>query len=79
MKGFQLDRFLKIQNLFFFGLLIGATIAFIWLINDFIMPLFWSVIFAIVFNPVQKKWLKIVKRKNIAYLLTLLIILIIIL
>lgn len=78
MKGFQLDRFLKIQNLFFFGLLIGATVAFIWLINDFIMPLFWAVVLAIVFNPVQKKWLEVVKRKNIASFLTLLSILIII-
>ncbi|MEX0652085.1 MAG: AI-2E family transporter [Candidatus Paceibacterota bacterium] len=78
MEHTHLTRFFTIQNTLFFGLLAFATIAFIWLIQDFILPIFWAVVLAIVFNPVQNKWLTILKNKTLSSLATLLTIIIII-
>lgn len=77
MEHSHLTKFLTIQNVLFFGLLAFGTVAFIWLIQDFIMPIFWAVVLAIVFNPVQHKWLAIVKNKTAASIATLLTIIII--
>ncbi|NQV93476.1 AI-2E family transporter [Candidatus Kaiserbacteria bacterium] len=77
MEHSHLARFLTIQNILFFGLLAFGTVAFIWLIQDFIMPIFWAVVLAIVFNPVQNKWLAIIKNKTASSVLTLLTIVII--
>jgi len=77
MEHSHLTRFLTVQNVLFFGLLSLGTIAFIWLIKDFIMPIFWAVVLAIVFNPLQNKYLTIFKNKTISSLATLLTIIII--
>lgn len=77
MEHPRLTRFFTVQNTFFFGLLALATVAFIWLIQDFIMPIFWAVVLAIVFNPVQNKWLLILGNKTAASFLTLFTIIIV--
>ncbi len=77
MERSHLTKFLTVQNVLFFGLLSLATIAFIWLIQDFIMPIFWAVILAIVFNPIQNKWLAIFKNKTLSSVLTLLTIVVV--
>ncbi len=77
MERSQLTQFFTVQNTFFFGLLTIATIAFIWLIQDFIMPIFWATILAIVFKPTQEKWLTVLKNKTLASLLTLLTIIVV--
>jgi len=75
----KLLQFKTVQNALFFGLLIFATIIFIWLIQDFIAPIFWAVVLAIVFNPLYKKLLRSVgNRKNIASLITIIAIIFIV-
>jgi predicted PurR-regulated permease PerM len=73
----DLRKFSVIQNVFFFGLLSATTVVFFWLIQDFIMPIFWAVILAIVFNPAQNKWLKFVRNKTLSSFLTILTIFIV--
>ncbi len=61
----------------FFILLVSiTTLAFLGLIRGFIMPLFWAVVLAIVFQPVQHWWLERTRgRPSVASLLTILTIL----
>lgn len=77
MEHSHLTRFLTVQNILFFGLLSLGTVAFIWLIQDFITPIFWAIVLAIVFSPVQNKWLAVLKNKTAASFLTLLTIVVI--
>jgi predicted PurR-regulated permease PerM len=49
------------QRIFFGVLLIGVTIAFVWLVRGFLHPIFWAVALGIVFFPMHTKvrdWLK---------------------
>jgi len=41
------------------------------------MPIFWAIVLAIVFNPLQNKWLTVFKNKTFASLLTMLFIIIV--
>jgi predicted PurR-regulated permease PerM len=45
-----------IERVFFFTLLILATLAFVGLLNVFIVPIFWAVTFAIVFEPLNRRF-----------------------
>ncbi|MBI2618134.1 AI-2E family transporter [Candidatus Kaiserbacteria bacterium] len=74
----RLGEFSIIQSILFFSLLVVGTSAFIWLINDFLMPIFWAIVLAIVFHPVHTKWLLLLKREALASLCTLLTIIVII-
>jgi predicted PurR-regulated permease PerM len=68
-----------IQNTFFVGLLILTTLAFFGLIQDFLMPLFWAVVLAILFEPVHQGWLRQTKeRSSLSAVLSVLTILIIV-
>lgn len=70
-------KFSTVQNSFFFGVLALATLAILWLLGGFIMPIIWAVIFGIVFYPIYKRLLRVFKnKKNLASFTTLLIILI---
>ncbi len=65
-----------IQNVFFFVLLITATLAFLAILFPFFEPILWAVTLAVLFSPVQKKLLQhLHNRENLTALLTLLIIL----
>ena len=77
MKHSHLTLFMTVQNVLFFGLLTLGTLAFIWLIQGFIMPIFWAVVLAIVFNPVQNKLLTVIGNKTLASFLTLLTIVVV--
>jgi len=72
--GHQISRLLTVQNILFFSLLAIATGAFIWLINDFLFPIFWAIVLAIVFHPVNRHLVRAFKSKIAASLLTILII-----
>ncbi len=78
MKYQRLTDFFTVQNSLFFGLLIFSTGIFIWLINDFLMPIFWAIVLAIVFHPVQQKWVSWIKNRSVASLLTILTIIVVI-
>ncbi|MBD3287778.1 AI-2E family transporter [candidate division KSB1 bacterium] len=43
-----------IKNSFFYLLLTITTVVFIWLLKDFLMPLFWAATFGVLFHPVFK-------------------------
>lgn len=44
-----------VERAFFFTLLIVATLAFFGLLNVFLIPIFWAVAFAIVFEPLNQR------------------------
>jgi predicted PurR-regulated permease PerM len=60
-----------IQQVWFFILLGVVTLAFLWLTLDFIEPVFWAAVLAIIFTPVQRQMENLVRgRKTLAALLT---------
>jgi predicted PurR-regulated permease PerM len=60
----------------FLLLVILTTLAFFWLIRAFLLPLFWAVVLAILFQPAQRWWLTRTRdRGSVAALLTILTIL----
>lgn len=68
-----------LQRILFFGVLLGITVFLVWLIHDFLMPIFWAVVFGIIFHPVQAWYLKKTgDKKNIATALSLITILIVV-
>jgi len=70
--------FLTIQNILFFGLLIGVTGLFVWLVSDYLSAIFWAVVFAIVFFPLYERWEKKLRYKSLASLITILTVVVII-
>lgn len=48
----------SMENGFFLALVILTTLAFFGLIATFLMPLFWAVVLAVVFQPVHQWWLR---------------------
>ena len=66
-----------IQYAFFLTLLLLVTLAFVGLIQDFLLPLFWAATLAIVFYPLYQ-WLqsRLGTRASLSALLTLGVILV---
>ena len=56
-------RFTTIQQSVFFGLLIIVTVGFLFLIRDFLMPVFWAIVFAIIFYPLYGWWLRVTRER----------------
>ncbi len=68
------DRPLQVG--FFLTLLVLTTLAFFGLIRDFLMPIFWAVVLAVIFHPLYRRLLAWVRgRRAIASILTMLAIL----
>jgi predicted PurR-regulated permease PerM len=61
-----------LQYTFFVALVLLVTLAFVGIIQDFLLPLFWAAILAIVFHPVYQ-WIqaRLGQRASLAALLTL--------
>lgn len=52
-----------------------VTAAFLWIISDLLMPVFWAVVLAVLFQPVNKRMLSLVKgRASLAAVLTTLVV-----
>lgn len=51
MKEMTADTFSIVQRVFFFGLLAGITLGFLWIIREFLMPVFWALVFAVLLYP----------------------------
>jgi predicted PurR-regulated permease PerM len=45
----------RIERAWFFIFLAAVTVAFLWLTLDFIEPVFWAAVLAIIFNPLQRQ------------------------
>jgi predicted PurR-regulated permease PerM len=68
-----------LQTGFFILLLALTTLAFFGLIRAFLMPLFWAVVLAVVFQPAQERWLQWTGgRGSLASILTMLTILLVV-
>jgi predicted PurR-regulated permease PerM len=69
----------SIRNAFFIILVVLTTLAFFGLIRAFLMPMFWAVVLAVIFDPVQAWWLRRTGgRPSAAALLTLLTIVVLV-
>jgi predicted PurR-regulated permease PerM len=44
-----------IQRAWFLIVLAVVTVAFLWLTLDFIEPVFWAAVLAVIFNPLQRQ------------------------
>jgi predicted PurR-regulated permease PerM len=66
----------RIQRNTFFVLLISITVAFFWVMLPFAAALFWALVLAIIFSPINQRFLRrMPRRHNVAALLTMLLIL----
>lgn len=69
----------KLETRTFLAMLVGVSLAFIWLMKPFFGPIFWAVAIALIFYPVREALSrKMGGRPNIVALLTLLICLVIV-
>ena len=67
------------HRIFFGVLLIVVTAAFIWLIRQFLQPIFWAVALAIVFYPVNQRLLRLLgQRRSLSAVLSVAIILLVV-
>jgi predicted PurR-regulated permease PerM len=67
----------SVQYAFFVALLLLVTLAFVGIIQDFLLPLFWAATLAIVFHPVYQRWQSLLgNRASVSALLTLCVILV---
>jgi predicted PurR-regulated permease PerM len=65
----------RIERAWFFILLAAVTVAFFWLTFDFIEPVFWAAVLAIIFNPLQRSLEELLQhRKTQAALLSTIVI-----
>jgi len=72
-------QFRTIQQSFFFGVLALVSITFLWIIHGFLMPIFWAIVFAILFYPLQRIWLVHTKeRAGLSSILSIVTILLIV-
>lgn len=56
--------FKRIQNYTFFGLLIGISILFLWMLRPYFYPVFWAAVLAALFNPLYRRLLRAVRDKQ---------------
>jgi predicted PurR-regulated permease PerM len=72
-------RGMVIQNVSFFLLVALTTVAFFGLIHDFLTPVFWAVVLATLFHPLQRRYVTVLGgRRALAALLTILTILVLV-
>lgn len=66
---------MNLQKAAFIALLTAVTLAFFGLLSGFVQPLFWSATLAVIFQPVHARTLILTsRRRNLAALLTLLVV-----
>jgi predicted PurR-regulated permease PerM len=67
-----------IQNASFLVLLALVTVGFAMVVWDFLRPLFWAAVLAVLFSPVQRLWLRVTKgRASVASILSVLTVLVV--
>ncbi len=65
----------RIERAWFFIFLTAVTVAFLWLTLDFIEPVFWAAVLAIIFNPLQRRLEELLRqRKTQAAIITTIVI-----
>jgi predicted PurR-regulated permease PerM len=64
--------FKGIQQLFFFGLLLGTSSVFLWMLGSYLLPIFWATVIAIIFYPLYEWFVvHLWQRKTLASLVTI--------
>lgn len=64
--------FKGVQQIFFFGLLLGTTSVFLWMLGSYLLPVFWAAVIAIIFYPIHRRILhRVGSRAGLASLLTI--------
>jgi predicted PurR-regulated permease PerM len=52
--------------------LLLVNVAFVWVVREFLLPLFWAAVLAVVFYPLQQRWTAVMAgRTSVAALLTI--------
>jgi predicted PurR-regulated permease PerM len=65
----------RIERAWFFIFLGTVTVAFLWLTLDFIEPVFWAAVLAVIFNPLQRRLEELLhQRKTYAAIITTIVI-----
>ena len=65
-------KFDYIQRFFFFGLLTSTTVAFFFMLGSYLLPVFWALVFAIVFYPLFLWFRRVTKgRSSLAAIVTI--------
>ena len=73
------DSFALIQRGAFFSLVIGATLAFVWLLHDFAVPILWALALAVLFHPISRLLTRKLKNSTVAAMLTIIGVLVVVL
>jgi predicted PurR-regulated permease PerM len=69
----------RIERAWFFIFLATVTVAFLWLTLDFIEPVFWAAVLAIIFNPLQRQLEALLRgRKTQAALISSIVIVLVV-
>lgn len=53
----------NLENRAFLVVVILTTAGFLWIVHDFLMPVFWAVVLAVLFRPAFQRWLKLVRGR----------------
>ena len=70
----------QVETRAFLLVVLLTTVAFAWIVRDFLMPVFWAVVFAVVARPLYRRILRINgDRQSLAALLTTLVVVLVIL
>jgi len=73
-------RLPNLESRAFMALVVLTTAAFLWVVRGFLMTVFWAVVLAVLFRPVYRRWLRLVRgRASVAALLTTLSVVLVIL
>ncbi len=70
----------QVETRAFLLVVLLTTIAFLWIVRGFLMPVFWAVVFAVLARPLYRRILRAVRnRQSLAALITTLIVVLVIL
>ncbi len=73
-------HFSTLQTGLFIFLIASATALFGWLVHDYLQPIFWAIVLAILFHPVYEYFYRVTKKRgSLAATLTMLFVLVIVL
>jgi predicted PurR-regulated permease PerM len=56
-------RLRNLESRVFVGLVLTTTALFLWLVRDFLQPVFWAAVFAILFQPIVRRYTRAMPRQ----------------
>lgn len=66
--------FAKLRHIIFFAFLTLTTVAFLYMIMPFAYPIFWAAVIAGIFYPLYRKFVTVLKGRNLGAILTLIVV-----